>query len=139
MEHGGALATGTCMLDGDTAESVRPDRCREVDDVGTRAVAGFGCRSLDMSGQDIAFRLQRDGATRAIAGRGNGVGKSLDLSVIIFDEIEVDGFGMLGGTDDTEAIASKRLCVELQTDIHILTCGRAEALTCSFGGVNMEH
>ena len=34
MEHGGALTTGACMLDGDAAKIVRFHRCNEADDMG---------------------------------------------------------------------------------------------------------
>ena len=137
MEHGGALATGTCMLDGDTAKRVRSDGGREVDNVEQRAVAGFGSRSLDMGRQKVALRLQRDGATRAVASGRDRLGKRLRLPVIIFDEVEVNGPGMLDGSDDTEAITRERLCVELQANIHILACGRAETLTCSLGRIDV--
>ena len=82
--------------------------------------------------------LQSDGTTSAIASRRNCIRDGSHRSVIVFDKIEINRLRMLRCTNDTEAIASKRLRVELQADIHILTCGSAETLASSFSGVNLE-
>ena len=57
--------------------------------------------------------------------------------MVVFHEVEIDSFGMFGGTDDAEAVARERFGIELQTDIHILTSSRTKALTCRFGGVDL--
>lgn len=58
--------------------------------------------------------------------------------MLILYQQEVDGLGMLGGSDDAEAIAGERLGVELQTDVHILSGGRTKALSCRLGGVDKQ-
>ena len=42
---------------------------------------------------------------------------------------------MFDGTDNAKSVACQRLRIELQTDVHILSRGRAEALSGRFRGV----
>ena len=46
---------------------------------------------------------------------------------------------MFHSANDAEAVASKRLRVELQTYIHILPSGRAKALSGSLGGIDLQR
>ena len=138
MEHGGALATGACMLDGDSAKNVRFHRCREIDNMGQRTVLRLGCRRLNVGCQASLFCLQRDSTACAVTGGRNRFGEGLDLSVVVLHEVEINGLGMLRGTDDAEAIAREGLGIKLQADVHILTCGRAEALTCGLGRIDIQ-
>ena len=139
MEHGGALATGACMLDSDSAKNRRFHRCREINDMGQRTVLGLRCRCLNVGYQASLFCLQRDGATRAITGGRNRFGEGLGLSVVVLHEVEINGLGMFRGTDDAEAIAREGLGIKLQADVHILTCCRAETLTCGLAGVDIQY
>ena len=105
MEHGGALATGACMLDGNSSKKVRFHRCREIDNVGQRTVLWLRCRRLNMGYQATLFCLQRNGTARTIASGRNRFGEDFGLSVVVFHEVEINCLCMFGGTNDAETIA----------------------------------
>ena len=100
-------------------------------------VCRLGRLCLDMSGEQAVGVVEADGAACAIAGRGDGFCQGCNNSVFICYQIEINSFGMFHSANDAEAVASKRLRVELQTYIHILPSGRAKALTGSLGGIDL--
>ena len=83
--------------------------------------------------------MERNGAISAITGRRNGICEGRNFAIVVTDQIEIDGFGMLRGSDDAKSVTCECLGVELQADIHILTSGGTEALTCRLGGINIQH
>lgn len=105
MEHGGALAAAACVLDVNAAEAVLPDLGRQVHLVGQRAVGGAGRRGRDVGRQSALAVMEKDGAARAVAGGGDGVGQRSHLAIIVFHEQEVDGLGVLRRADDAQAVA----------------------------------
>ena len=137
VQHGGTLATRAGVLDGDTAKGHRLYLCAQIYHMGQRALLWLWRCCLYMSRQQAPLGCQRDGATGAIAGGADGLGYLTDRAVVIGHEIEIYGLSMLGGTDDTQPITGERLGVELQTHIHILPCGRAEALSGRLRGVHL--
>lgn len=105
MEHRGALAATARMLDVNAAEAVLPDLGRQVHLVRQLAAGGAGRRGRDVGREAALAVMEKDGAARAVAGGGDGVGQRSHLAIIVFHEQEVDGLGVLRRADDAQAVA----------------------------------
>ena len=127
------------MLNVDTAKAVWSNIGRKGDFVGQGRTCRLRGLRDDVSSQSISDEIDGNGTSGAIAGGGNGFGNRSYGSVVVFHQIEVDSLGMLGGADDAETIAGECLGVELQTDVHILSGGGAEALSGRLGGIYQQR
>ena len=70
-----------------------------------------------------------DGTRTDEAGGTDGFTNQGGNAMIIAHQLHIHGIGVLGGSDDTECITGKCLCVEADTHIEILSGSTGESLT----------
>ena len=122
MEHRGAFATRTSMLNVDATKWVGIDFSTQVHLMRKSGISRLRRLRGDISSQQSFVEMEQNSAIGAITGGRNRFSEGRNLAIIVTNQIEVNCFGMFSGTDDTQTITCQRLGVELQADIHILPC-----------------
>ena len=113
MEHCGAFATGTSMLNVDATKWVGINFCTQVHLMRKSGMSRLRRLRSDISSQQSFVEMERNSAIGAIACGRNRFSEGRNLAIIVTNQIEVNCFGMFGGTDDAQAITRQRLGVEL--------------------------
>ena len=139
MQHGGALAARAGVLDVYATEAVGRHIGGEVNDVGQVGAGGARGGRLDVCTQLFPDEIEENGASRAVTCAADGSRERRDGAVVVTHQEEIDRLGMLRGTYNAQTVARERLGIEFQADIHILTGGRAEALTGGLRGIDIER
>lgn len=68
-----------------------------------------------------------------------GIGSQrLDIAIVVLYETYFHSPVMTWGADETDAVAGESLCVKFDTDVKVLPCCAAEALSWTFAWVKVE-
>ena len=113
MEHRGAFATRTSMLNVDATKWVGIDFSTQVHLMRKSGISRLRRLRGDISSQQSFVEMERNGTIGTITGGRNGLSERGDRAIIVTNQIEVDCFGVFSGTDDAQAITRQRLGVEL--------------------------
>ena len=113
MEHRGAFATRTSMLNVDATKWVGIDFSTQVHLMRKSGISRLRRLRGDISSQQSFVEMEQNGTIGTIACGRNGLSERGDRAIIVTNQREVDCFGMFSGTDDTQTITCQRLGVEL--------------------------